>query len=98
MLAQDDGAMLAQDGGVRPLNRVHGSAIPSDKFVSSSLKEGNETCTVVPPVVIRNPYKKIQMNRQNITQFCKPIDTPQSTVRNPYARDSKVEVYAQLGS
>ena len=98
MLAQDDGAMLAQDGGVRPLNRVHGSATPSDEFVSSSLKEGNETCTVVPPVVIRNPYKKIQMNKQNITQFCKPIYTPRFTVRNPYARNSKVDVHAQLVS
>ena len=76
MLAQDDGAMLAQGGGVRPLNRVHGSAIPSDEFFSSSLKDGNETRTVVPPVVIRNPYKKIQMNKQNITQFCIPIYTP----------------------
>ena len=36
------------------------------------------------------------MNRQNITQFCKPIYTPRFTVRNPYARDSKVDVHAQL--
>ncbi len=45
--------------------------------------------------MIRNPYKKLQTNAPNIKQFCKPIYTPRSTVRNPYARDSKVEEQKQ---
>ena len=57
--------------------------------------EQNKTDNVVPPVVIRNPYKKLQTNTPNIKQFCKPIYTPRSTVRNPYARDSKVEEQKQ---
>ena len=85
-------------GEQRPLNSVQGSATPSDKFMSSSLKEQNTTATVAPPAVIRNPYKKIQRKTPNITHFCKPIYTPRSTVRNPYARDSKLEVHSQLVS
>ena len=90
--------MLAPTGERTPISSFKGSAPPSDKFFSSVLKEQNKTDNVVPPVVIRNPYKKLQTYAPNIKQFCKPIYTPRSTVRNPYARDSKVEEQKQAVS
>ena len=98
MITKPQAATLAQTGEQMSLNSVQGSATASDKFISSNLKEQHETGNVVPPVVIPNPYKKIQMNRPNITLFCKPIYTPRSTLRNPHAKDSKVEGHTQLVS
>ena len=74
MITKPPAVTLAQTGEQMSLNSVQGSATASDKFISSDLKEQHETGKVVPPVVIRNPYKNIQMNRPNITLCCKPID------------------------
>ena len=95
MRTKSPAMMVAQTGERTPISSFKGSAPPADKFFSMVRTEQNKTDNVVPPVVIRNPYKKLQTNTPNIKQFCKPIYTPRSTVRNPYARDSKVEEQKQ---
>ena len=89
---------VAQTGEQMPIISFKGSAPHAGNVFSMVRTEKIKTDNVVPPVVIRNPYKKVQSNTPNIKQFCKPIYTPRSTVRNPYARDSKVEEQKQLVS
>lgn len=89
---------VAQTGEQMPIISFKGSAPHAGNFFSMVRTEKIKTDNVVPPVVIRNPYKKVQSNTPNIKQFCRPIYTPRSTVRNPYARDSKVEEQKQAVS
>ena len=49
--------MVAQTGERTPISSFKGSAPPADNFFSMVRTDQNKTDNVVPPLVIRNPYK-----------------------------------------
>ena len=86
---EPDVMRISQMGQYMPQVGCHEKSDCMKKTILSMPIQQNKIDHERPPDAVWNPYKKNFNNHPDIKSFCKPINTPKSTVQNPYAKDAE---------